>query len=108
MSKDLFDETTMTFGEHLEALRIHLFKAVIGTVIVMCGTLYFGNYLVDVIRTPIDRALKRNKLYNEEEVTGFWTQVTSLLDRTKKGDDSPGPHRPSRRLPATGGRSSST
>jgi sec-independent protein translocase protein TatC len=87
MSKDLFDETTMTFGEHLEALRIHLFKAVIGTVIVMCGTLYFGNYLIDVIRTPIDRALKRNKLFNEEEVSGFWSQVTSWLDRSKKGED---------------------
>jgi sec-independent protein translocase protein TatC len=94
MSKDLFDESTMTFGEHLEALRIHLFKAVIGTVIVMCGTLYFGNYLVDVIRTPIDRALKRNKLYNEEEVTGFWTQVTSWLDRTKKGEEAPVPPAP--------------
>ena len=58
MSKDLFDETTMTFGEHLEALRLHLFKAVIGLVIVMIGTLYWGNYLVDVIRTPIDRALE--------------------------------------------------
>jgi sec-independent protein translocase protein TatC len=87
MSKDLFDETTMTFGEHLEALRIHLFKAVIGLVVVMIGTLYWGNYLVDVIRTPIDRALKRNKLFTQEEVTGFWGQVTSFFDKPKAGDD---------------------
>ncbi len=89
MSKDLFDETTMTFGEHLEALRMHLFKAVIGLVIVMIGTLYWGNYLVDVIRTPIDRALKRNKLFTEDEVTGFWGQVTSLFGKGKTGDDPP-------------------
>jgi sec-independent protein translocase protein TatC len=88
MSKDLFDETTMSFGEHLEALRIHLFKAVIGLVLVMCGTLYWGNYLVDLIRAPIDRALQRNKLFTEEETTGFWTQVTSWFDKSKAPDDS--------------------
>ena len=29
-SKDLFDDSTMTFGEHLEVLRVHLIKAIIG------------------------------------------------------------------------------
>ncbi len=87
MSKDLFDESTMTFGEHLEALRMHLFKAVIGLVVVSIGTLSCGNYLVGIIRTPIDRALKRNKLFSDEEVTGFWGQVTSWFD--KKNPDDP-------------------
>jgi sec-independent protein translocase protein TatC len=87
MSKDLFDESTMTFGEHLEALRTHLFRAIFGLVIVMIGTLYWGNYLVDVIRTPIDRALKRNKLFSDEEVKGFWGQVTSWFDKSKSADD---------------------
>ncbi len=45
-SKDLFNETTMTFGEHLEALRMHLFKAIIGLVLVSICTLIWGNYLV--------------------------------------------------------------
>ena len=27
-SKDLFDDSTMTFGEHLECLRGHLIKAI--------------------------------------------------------------------------------
>jgi sec-independent protein translocase protein TatC len=87
MSKDLFDETTMTFGEHLEALRIHLFKAIIGLVIVMIATLYWGNVLVDVIRTPIDRALKRNKLFTQEEMTGFWGQLTSVFSKDKTADE---------------------
>jgi sec-independent protein translocase protein TatC len=87
MSKDLFDETTMTFGEHLEALRIHLFKAIIGLVIVMIATLYWGNVLVDVIRTPIDRALKRNKLFSDEEMTGFWGQLTSVFGKDKTTDE---------------------
>ena len=32
-SKDLFDESTMSFGDHLEVLRVHLFKALIGLVV---------------------------------------------------------------------------
>jgi sec-independent protein translocase protein TatC len=83
MSKDLFDETTMTFGEHLEALRIHLFKAIIGLVLVSCCTLLWGNHLVAVIRTPIDRALQRNKLYSEEDTTSFWSAVTGWFDKSK-------------------------
>src|ERR1700733_155058 len=83
-SKDLFNETTMTFGEHLEALRIHLFKAIIGLVLVSICTLIWGNYLVAVIRQPIDRALQRNKLYNEEETTTFWTQVTGWFRKSKQ------------------------
>lgn len=83
-SKDLFDETTMTFGEHLEALRIHLFKAIAGLVLVSICTLIWGNYLVAVIRHPIDRALQRNKLYNEEETTTFWTQVTGWFQKSKE------------------------
>ncbi len=83
-SKDLFNETTMTFGEHLEALRIHLFKAIIGLVLVSICTLMWGNYLVAVIRQPIDRALQRNKLYNEEETTTFWTQVTGWFSKSKE------------------------
>jgi sec-independent protein translocase protein TatC len=89
MSKDLFDETTMSFGEHLEALRLHLFKAVIGLVLVMMGTLYWGNLLVDVIRAPIDRALQRNKLFTEEETSTFWGNITSLFDRTKTPETAP-------------------
>lgn len=41
-SKDLFDDTTMSFGEHLEVLRIHLWKAVIGLLICVLISLLFG------------------------------------------------------------------
>jgi sec-independent protein translocase protein TatC len=85
-SKDLFDDTTMTFGEHLEALRIHLFKAIMGLVLALIVTLSFGNYFVDLIRQPIDAALTRNKLFNEEEMTGFWGRVTGWVKKTPPSD----------------------
>ena len=85
-SKDLFDESTMTFGEHLEALRMHLFKAILGLVVATLLTVYYGTSIVDMIRRPLDAALKRNKLYNEEEVTDYWSQFKGWL--TSKPADS--------------------
>jgi len=80
-SRDLFDDTTMTFGEHLEALRVHLFKAVLGLILALVITLTWGNRFVDLIRKPIDEALTRNKLFNKEEITGFWQQVGSWFEK---------------------------
>jgi sec-independent protein translocase protein TatC len=91
-SKDLFDDTTMTFGEHLEALRMHLFKAVIGLVLALVITLAYGNWFVDLIRRPIDAALTRNKLFNEEEITGFWSQVTGLIKKKPAPENRPEPN----------------
>ncbi len=88
-SRDLFDDSTMTFGEHLEALRIHLFKAIGGLVVALIVTLAFGNYFVDLIRRPIDAALTRNKLFNQEEVTSFWGQVTDIFKKPPKGEATP-------------------
>jgi sec-independent protein translocase protein TatC len=56
-SKDLFDDSTMSFGDHLEALRIHLFKALIGLIITVTLTLFFSDRIIAVIRHPLDKAL---------------------------------------------------
>lgn len=58
-SKDLFDESTMSFGEHLEALRIHLWKAIIGLVIAVVVCLVYGGQVIAFVRGPIDSALDR-------------------------------------------------
>lgn len=65
-SHDLFDESTMSFGDHLEALRIHLWKALIGLAICVVGALFIGHKIVAVVRAPIDAALKE---YNLDPVT---------------------------------------
>lgn len=59
-SKDLFDDSTMTFGEHLEVLRAHLIKAIIGLVICVIFTLFKGQTIVGIVRAPIDAALRAN------------------------------------------------
>lgn len=57
-SKDLFDNTTMTFGEHLEELRIRLWRAIIGLFLVTGVTMYFGDQVMAIVRKPIEDALR--------------------------------------------------
>lgn len=72
-SRDLFDDTTMTFGEHLEALRFHLWKAIIGLVLGVIVMLAFGTHVVAVVRKPIDDALRRHSKGETvvDDVEGF-------------------------------------
>lgn len=65
-TKDLFDDSTMTFGEHLEVLRMHLIKALLGLLVAVIICLYNGSMIVDFVRRPIDKALQR---YSQYEIT---------------------------------------
>jgi sec-independent protein translocase protein TatC len=56
---DLFKDSTMTFGEHLEELRRALFKALIGLVVGCAVGLYFGAQVVEYINQPLVLALQR-------------------------------------------------
>lgn len=79
-TRDLFDDSTMTFGEHLEILRMHLIRAIIGLVIAVAICLYQGDKIVDFIRRPIDRALRQ---YSEIEVTDDTQAMKSSWDKVK-------------------------
>jgi sec-independent protein translocase protein TatC len=55
---DLFKDSVMTFGEHLEELRSCLWKAVIGLFIGFLIGLYFATDVVNIIQTPLVAALE--------------------------------------------------
>lgn len=78
---DLFDDSTMTFGEHLEVLRFHLIRALLGLMIGVILSLIFGEQLVRVIRKPIDAALRRadfsNRVHDNIEGFDLWKSVSS-------------------------------
>ncbi|NLE37693.1 MAG: twin-arginine translocase subunit TatC [Pirellulaceae bacterium] len=65
--KDLFADSTMTFGEHLEELRTCLFKSLVALVIgLLIGLLpWFGGNVVSLIQTPLVRAL--SAFYENQE-----------------------------------------
>ena len=64
--EDLFRDSTMTFGEHLEELRGALFRAVIGLSIAVGIGLYFGDSVVGLIQYPLKKALV--KYYQQNSV----------------------------------------
>ena len=55
--EDIFKNSTMTFGEHLEELRRCLFKAVLGLVGGVLIGMFFGGWAVAVIEKPLYDAL---------------------------------------------------
>lgn len=58
--EDLFRETTMTFGEHLEELRKCLFRAIVGLAIGFVIGLFLGNHVVKLIQSPLEKALTKH------------------------------------------------
>ena len=83
-AKDLFDDTTMTFGEHLEDLRVRLWKAVVGLTLVTCVTMYFGDQVMAVVRKPIEDALRKrgegSKITEEISQMFTWQKAKDWWD----------------------------
>lgn len=55
----------MTFGEHLDELRVHLIRAGIGVVVAVMLTAYFGDLVVKILTEPVTAQLEpwiRNQL----------------------------------------------
>src|SRR6266567_1064356 len=63
-SDDLFQDTRMSFGDHIEVLRQHLFRAIIWFSIAMCLSIYpLAWYVLDFISKPVEKELMY--FYNE-------------------------------------------
>lgn len=77
--EDLFKDTTMTFGEHLEELRTCLFKAVVGLVIGFLVGLAAAKPVVRVIERPLKQALRAYyQKQSQENLTGALDELRRL------------------------------
>ncbi len=56
---DLFEKSTMTFGEHLEELRVCLFRGVIGLALGCMIGFFIANYVVRFFQSPLERAMEK-------------------------------------------------
>lgn len=91
-SRDLFDDTTMTFGEHLEVLRVHVFRAVLGIIIAVSITLFFGDRIFYVLRTPVENAMKARGIKNmtiDVPKESFYSYVKSLIFAKETSPEKP-------------------
>ena len=78
-SDDLFAKSTMTFGEHLEELRGTLFRALTGLVIGFLIGLTLATHVVELIKSPLSKALAEYHL----------TTALEKLDERFQGDPPP-------------------
>jgi sec-independent protein translocase protein TatC len=91
-SRDLFDDTTMTFGEHLEVLRVHVFRAVLGIVIAVSISLFFGDRIFYWLRTPVENAMVASGMKDiqiDVPKVSFYVYLKSLFtgEETQPPDD---------------------
>ncbi len=86
---DLFEGGSMSFGEHLEELRICLFRSLFGIIVGCCIGLYAAEYVVRFFEGPLEEALTDHYLARAMKQIGddykgkppFEYQKTILVDR---------------------------
>jgi sec-independent protein translocase protein TatC len=75
---DLFKDTTMTFGEHLDELRVALFKAVLGLMVGCIVGFFLADYTVALILRPLEGAL--GTYYANASVEAYDAWANKLAD----------------------------
>jgi len=74
-NKDLFDESRMSFGEHLDELRKALFKSAVGVAIGCAIGLFFAPQVIALLNRPLVKAMGDYKLAHASkrltEKTGY-------------------------------------
>ncbi|MFM7151450.1 MAG: hypothetical protein ACKO23_16560, partial [Gemmataceae bacterium] len=56
---DYFADTRMSFGDHIEELRHHLWKAIYGFLFALFFAFFIGKYVMDFITAPVKAQLVR-------------------------------------------------
>lgn len=54
---DVFADSRMSFGEHLEELRLHLWKAILGFLACLFISFFFGQWVLRFIASPVEEQL---------------------------------------------------
>ncbi len=78
-NEDLFKESTMTFGEHLEELRTCLYKSLVGLALGFLVGLFLGRPVVGLIKAPLENAMRN---YYE---AGSVDKVAEVVARIEAG-----------------------
>ncbi len=66
---DLFEKSTMSFGEHLEELRVCLFRGVVGVALGCVIGFFIANQVVRFFQSPLEDAMER--YYVDRALTEF-------------------------------------
>jgi sec-independent protein translocase protein TatC len=75
--EDLFEDSKMTFGQHLEELRVALFKAILALVAGFVVGLIFGNQIVSWVQVPLNVAMDNH--YDQLDIESYDRHVEEIL-----------------------------
>src|SRR5262245_2265455 len=79
---DLFEKSTMTFGEHLEELRVCLFRGVVGLGLGCMIGFFVANHVVRFFQSPLETAMEKYYLNNAlEDFDKEYGTVTYEVER---------------------------
>lgn len=73
---DLFEASTMTFGEHLEELRVCLFRGVVGIALGCIIGFMTANQVVRFFQSPLERAMER---YYVDKALGDYKSLFGVI-----------------------------
>jgi sec-independent protein translocase protein TatC len=82
--EDMFKDTRMSFGDHIEELRVHLWRGILGFLVALIGSFFVGKYLVEFIGQPVREQLLE---YQKEKIKGVRQRMES--DETLKQLNQP-------------------
>jgi sec-independent protein translocase protein TatC len=96
-NKDLFDESRMSFGEHLDELRKALFLSAVGVAIGCAVGLFFAPHVIELLNRPLVKAMGDYKLAHAsnllKEKKGYvpmelvpWLEKERFVPRTLRID----------------------
>lgn len=84
-SEDMFADSRMSFGEHIEDLRRHLVRAIVGFVLALLVSFTFGNVVLEWIKAPVAKQLEA---YYQERSRKLWVEKEEAI-RDELGKPQP-------------------
>jgi sec-independent protein translocase protein TatC len=94
--EDYFSNTRMSFGDHIEDLRTHLVRAILGFILGLCVSFAFGSWVLHFITAPVEAQLmefynrrvrlEREKLQNHEKRSVELNQAQDVPAQIKAGE----------------------
>jgi sec-independent protein translocase protein TatC len=82
LADDLFEKSSMSFGEHLDELRKALTKAFVWLGVGAAIGLYFGKHILDFIAEPIEKAVSQYNITKIERLFSKYNGVKPPADLT--------------------------
>jgi sec-independent protein translocase protein TatC len=78
---DMFEDTRMSFGDHLEELRSHLIRAIVGFMIALFFAFFIGKFVLRIIAAPVEEQMAA---FYQRRAAGISEELADPGDRYRE------------------------